>query len=248
MQLFELQNYTAQLLQTNIFKDYCPNGLQVEGRAEVRRIATGVSASQAVIDAAAAWGADALLVHHGFFWRNEEAQIVGIKKNRIAKLLQYEMSLFAYHLPLDAHEQFGNNAELARVMDWRLVARHGENNLLNVGELNAASNVANLAAQLSEKLHRVPQVIAGDGREILRLAWCTGGAQGYFEQAITQGVDAYITGEISEQNFHLAAESGVAFIAAGHHATEQFGIQALGAHLAEKFNLTHQFFNQDNPV
>jgi len=248
MLLFELRDYTAQLLQTNLYKDYCPNGLQVEGRVQVQRIATAVSASQAVIDAAAAWGADALLVHHGFFWRNEAAEIVGIKKNRIAKLLAHEMSLLAYHLPLDAHEQLGNNAELARLMEWQLVARHGENNLLNVGELETTRNLANLVVQLSEKLHRVPQVIAGDGREIRRVAWCTGGAQGYFEQAIAHGVDAYITGEISEQNFHLAQESGVAFIAAGHHATEQFGIQALGAHLAEKFNLELRFFNQDNPI
>ncbi len=248
MQLFELRDYTAQLLQTQLFNDYCPNGLQVEGRAEVLKIATAVSASQAVIDAAAAWGADALLAHHGFFWRNEAAPIVGIKKNRIGKLLAHEMSLLAYHLPLDAHEQLGNNAELARLMGWRLAARHGEHNLLNVGELNAASSLADLAAQLASNLHRVAQVVVGDGREIRRVAWCTGGAQGYFEQAIAHGVDAYITGEISEPSFHLAQESGVAFIAAGHHATEQFGIQALGAHLAEKFKLTHQFFNQDNPI
>ncbi len=248
MQLFELQDYTAQLLQTHLFKDYCPNGLQVEGRAQVLRIASAVSASQAVIDAAAAWHADALLVHHGFFWRNEDAPIVGIKKNRIAKLLRHEMSLLAYHLPLDAHPQLGNNAELARLMGWRLVARHGENNLLNVGELEGALALADLAAQLGTQLQRAPQIIAGDGREIKRVAWCTGGAQGYFAQAIAHGVDAYITGEISEQSFHLAQESGVAFIAAGHHATEQFGIQALGAHLAEKFKLAHQFFNQDNPI
>lgn len=248
MLLFELRDYTAQLLQTDLFKDYSPNGLQVEGRAEVRRIATAVSASQAVIDAATAWGADALLVHHGFFWRNEAAPVVGIKKNRIAKLLQHEMSLLAYHLPLDAHETLGNNAELARLMGWRLVARHGDNNLLNVGELNCAIALADLTAQVGSKLHRIPQTIAGDGREIRRVAWCTGGAQGYFEQAIELGIDAYITGEISEQNFHLAQESGVAFIAAGHHATEQFGIQALGAHLAEKFNLERRFFNQDNPI
>ncbi len=248
MLLFELRDYTAQLLQTNLFKDYCPNGLQVEGCAEVLRIATAVSASQAVIEAAAAWEADALFVHHGYFWRNEEAAIVGIKKNRIATLLRHQMSLLAYHLPLDAHEQLGNNAELARLMGWRLVARHGENNLLNVGELNSAIALVDLTAQLGKKLHRIPQVIAGDGRAVRRVAWCTGGAQGYFEQAIAHDVDAYITGEISEQSFHLAQESGVAFIAAGHHATEQFGIQALGAHLAEKFKLTHQFFNQENPV
>lgn len=248
MLLSELQDYTAQLLQTNLYQDYCPNGLQVEGRVRIQRIATAVSASQAVIDAAANWGADALLVHHGFFWRNENAPIVGIKKHRIAKLLQHDMSLLAYHLPLDAHESLGNNAELARLMGWQLSARYGDNNLLSVGELNSSKALAALAAQLSSTLQREAQVMLGDGREIKRVAWCTGGAQGYFEQAIAHGVDAYITGEISEQNFHLATETGVAFIAAGHHATEQFGIQALGAHLAEKFELTHQFFNQANPV
>ncbi len=248
MLLSELQDYTAQLLQTNLYQDYCPNGLQVEGRVRIQRIATAVSASQAVIDAAANWGADALLVHHGFFWRNENAPIVGIKKHRIAKLLQHDMSLLAYHLPLDAHESLGNNAELARLMGWQLSARYGDNNLLSVGELNSSKALAALAAQLSSTLQREAQVILGDGREIKRVAWCTGGAQGYFEQAIAHGVDAYITGEISEPNFHLATETGVAFIAAGHHATEQFGIQALGAHLAEKFELTHQFFNQANPV
>lgn len=248
MLLQELRDYNASLLQTSLFKDYCPNGVQVEGRAEIKRIATAVSASQAAIDAAAAWGADALLVHHGFFWRNEDAAIVGIKKQRIAKLLAHDMSLLAYHLPLDAHETLGNNAQLAKLLDWQTISRFGEQNLASVGCLQAAQTLQQLGEHISGHLCRTAQLIAGDGRAIKRVAWCTGGAQGYFEQAIAQGVDAYITGEISEQNFHLAQESGVAFIAAGHHATEQFGIQALGVHLAERFSLQQQFFNQDNPV
>lgn len=248
MRLSELRDYNASLLQTSLFKDYCPNGVQVEGRAEIRRIATAVTASQAVIDAAIAWGADALLVHHGFFWRNEDAAIVGIKKRRLAKLLQHDMSLLAYHLPLDAHETLGNNAQLGEVLGLQTTGRFGEQNLLSVGELKTEKTLEQLALQIQEKLQRTAQVISGDGRNIKCVAWCSGGAQGYFEQAIAQGVDAYITGEISEQNFHLAQESGVAFIAAGHHATEQFGIQALGLHLSEKFELQHKFFNQDNPI
>lgn len=248
MRLNELDDYNASLLQTRLFKDYCPNGLQVEGRLEVRRIATAVTASQAVIEAAILWGADALLVHHGFFWRNEDATIIGIKKRRLAKLLNSDMSLMAYHLPLDAHETLGNNARLALELGLRTTLRFGEQNLLSAGVLEADHTLTQFVSTVESKLQRVAQVVAGDGRAIKHVAWCSGGAQGYFEQAIALGVDAYITGEISEQNFHLAQESGVAFIAAGHHATEQFGIQALGAHLAEKFELQHRFFDQDNPV
>ncbi len=248
MLLDELRDYNASLLQTHLFKDYCPNGVQIEGRATVLRITTAVTASKAAIDAAVEWGADALLVHHGYFWRNEDAAIVGIKKNRIAKLLRHEVSLLAYHLPLDAHESLGNNAQLRERLGLQTATRFGEQNLLNVGVLPQGETLEKFSSRIEEKLQRKPQVIAGDGREIKRVAWCSGGAQGYFEQAIAQGVDAYLTGEISEQNFHLAQESGVAFIAAGHHATEQFGIQALGAHLAEKFGLQHRYFDQSNPV
>ncbi len=248
MRLSELRDYNASFLQTNLYKDYCPNGVQIEGREEVLRIATAVTASQEVIDAAIAWKADALLVHHGYFWRNEDASIVGIKKRRIAALLVNEMSLLAYHLPLDAHERLGNNAQLAERLGIRTIERCGEQNLLNVGEIAVPLNADEFAAEIQLKLGRSPQVILGDGRSIRRVAWCTGGAQGYFEQAILLGVDAYITGEISEQSYHLARESGVAFIAAGHHATEQFGIQALGQHLSERFGLQHQFFDQANPV
>ncbi len=248
MWLSELRDYNASLLQISLFKDYCPNGLQIEGKQEVLRIATAVSASQVVIDAAIAWSADALLVHHGYFWRNEESPIVGIKKRRIAKLLAHEVSLLAYHLPLDAHETLGNNAQLGALLGLHTTSRCGEQNLLTLGQLPAPQALGDFGLQLQSRLQRVPQLIAGDGRSIRRVAWCSGGAQGYFEQAIAQGADAYITGEISEQSFHLAQESGVAFIAAGHHATERYGIQALGAHLADHFRLQHQFFDQANPV
>lgn len=248
MQLSELLNYNASLLQTSLYKDYSPNGLQIEGKAEVARIATAVTASQAVIDAALAWKADALLVHHGYFWRNEEAPIVGIKKRRVATLLAQDVNLLAYHLPLDAHETLGNNARLAEILGLQLCSREGEQKLLNLGTLPHAQSLSDFGLRVGARLARLPQIIAGDGREIRRIAWCSGGAQGYFEQAIALGADAYLTGEVSEQCFHLAQESGVAFIAAGHHATERYGIQALGQHLAERFQLQHQFFDQDNPI
>jgi dinuclear metal center YbgI/SA1388 family protein len=248
MLLNELRDYSASLLQTSLFKDYCPNGLQVEGRAEVRRIATAVTASQAVLDEAIAWGADAILVHHGYFWRNEDATIVGIKKRRIAQLLRNDVSLLAYHLPLDAHAQLGNNVQLGKLLGLTEQGRFGEQNMVWKGVLNAALSLAQFGFNIEKILQRKPQLI-GDGEKIIRtVAWCSGGAQGFFEQAVAQGVDAYITGEISEQNFHLANETGVAFIAAGHHATELFGIQALGAHLQNQFGLEHRFFDQANPV
>lgn len=248
MLLNELRDYNASLLQTGLFKDYCPNGVQVEGRAEVRRIASGVSASQQVLDEAIAWGADAVLVHHGYFWRNEDATITGIKKRRIAQLLRNDVSLLVYHLPLDAHAELGNNAQLGKLLGLTAQGRFGEQNIAWLGELEQPKLLAQFSQQLAHDLQRVPQVIGDASRSIRNVAWCSGGAQNYFEAAIAEGVDAYITGEISEQNFHLANESGVAFIAAGHHATERLGIQALGEHLAKQFGLEHRFFDQNNPV
>lgn len=248
MLLSELVNYNASLLQTGLFKDYCPNGLQVEGRPDVRRIATGVSASQYVLDEAIAWGADAILVHHGYFWRNEDAVLVGIKKRRIAQLLINDVSLLAYHLPLDAHPELGNNAQLGKLLGLVEQGRFGEQGIACLGSLDHSRTLAQFTQQIAHDLQRVPQVI-GDGAGMVRkVAWCSGGAQSYFEAAIAQGADAYITGEISEQNFHIAQESGVAFIAAGHHATERLGIQALGNHLSVRFGLECRFFDQKNPV
>ncbi len=248
MLLNELRDYNASLLQTGSFRDHCPNGLQVEGRAEVRRIATGVTASQQVLDEAIAWGADAILVHHGYFWRNEEAVITGIRKRRIAQLLRNDVSLLAYHLPLDAHPELGNNACLGRLLGIAEQGRFGEQDIACLGELASPQALAQFAARIGQALRRTPQVIGNGTANISKVAWCSGGAQGYFEAAIAQGVDAFISGEVSEQSFHLAQESGVAFIAAGHHATERLGIRALGEHLAERFDLEHRFFDQDNPV
>jgi dinuclear metal center YbgI/SA1388 family protein len=222
--------------------------LQVEGGAEVRRIATGVTASQAVLEAATAWGADAILVHHGYFWRSEDASITGIKKRRIAHLLQHDVSLLAYHLPLDAHPEWGNNVQLGKRLGFVEEGRFGEQDIACLGRLLATKSLDELKRGIAETLQREPQVIGSLGGDITRVAWCSGGGQSYFEQAIALGVEVFLTGEASEQCFHLAQETGVAFIAAGHHATERYGIQALGEQLAAKFGLEHRFFDQCNPI
>ncbi len=248
MQLKELQDYIGSLLAVSRFRDYCPNGVQVEGRAEVRRIATGVTASQAVLEAGTAWGADAIIVHHGYFWRGEEANITGIKKRRIAYLLQHDVSLLAYHLPLDAHAGLGNNAQLAERLGFVVQGHIGDQDIASYGVLAQPQSLQQLAGKIEQTLQRPPQVIGNPEANMVRIAWCSGGGQGYFEQAIAQGVDVFLTGEISEQNVHVAQETGVAFIAAGHHATERYGVQALGEHLSAQFGLEHRFFDQDNPV
>lgn len=248
MLLGDLCDYSARLLSITQYKDYCPNGLQVEGRPEVRRIATAVTASQYVLNEAQEWGADAVLVHHGYFWRNEDAVITGVKKQRIAQLLRNEISLLAYHLPLDAHAEVGNNTQLGRRLGFLETGRFGDQDIACLGSLDQLRTVEQLAAGIGNVLRRVPQVVGPLDKTVTRVAWCSGGAQGYFEQAIARRADAYITGEISEQCFHLANETGVAFIAAGHHATERYGIQALGEHLAVQFALEHRYFDESNPV
>lgn len=248
MQLKELEHYTCGLLELSRFRDYSPNGLQIEGRPEVHRIVTGVSANLALLEQAIASGADAILVHHGYFWKNEDARIVGVKRARIKLLLAHDVSLFSFHLPLDAHPALGNNAQLGLRLGFELSAFGGEQNIIARGRLKHATRLGALGADIQQCLGRSPLVIGDPAREIHTIAWCTGGAQGYFEEAASWGVDAYLTGEASEHNTHFAQESGVAFIAAGHHATEKFGIQALGEHLAEKFGLGHQFIEIPNPV
>ena len=248
MLLSELQDYIGSLLEIGRFRDYCPNGVQVEGKPEVNRIATGVTASQRLIEAATTWGADAILVHHGFFWRNEDAAIVGIKKRRIALLLQHDTSLLAYHLPLDAHAEFGNNAQLGRQLGFVEQGRFGEQNIACHGELIQAKTLNELTSHIESVLGRTPLVIGESDRSVHRIAWCSGAAQDFFEKAVSLGVDAFLTGEISEQSVHVAHETGVAFIAAGHHATERYGIQALGEHLANQCGIEHHYFELDNPV
>ena len=251
MKCEELTRYLDQLLDAERFRDYCPNGLQVEGCGEVRRVVAGVTASQALVDAAIARGADTLLVHHGWFWRGEDGRVTGFRKARLQALLQHDINLIAYHLPLDAHPELGNNAQLAKRLDWRVDGRFGEQDLGWFGGPSMPTTLAELTQTITTQLQRAPLVIdgtAGGERLINRIAWCSGGAQNFFEPAMALGVDAFLTGEISEQNVHLARESGVAYIAAGHHATERYGVQALAAHLAERFGLDCEYVDIDNPV
>ena len=243
-----LENYLAEFLQVNDFRDYCPNGLQVEGRGEINRSVTGVTASAALIEAAVADGADALIVHHGYFWRGEDARITGMRRRRLGLLFQHNLNLFAYHLPLDAHPEIGNNATLARQLGIEVTKRFGEQDIAVLGTVAEGSTVTSFTRTITEKLGRPPMVIGDAARPLRRIAWCTGGAQGMFEQAIALNVDAYLSGEISEQTVHLARESGVAYIAAGHHATERYGVQALGEHLAQRFGVQHRFIEIENPV
>jgi len=248
MEREELRRYLDETLETARFRDYCPNGLQVEGRAEVRRIVAGVTASQALIEAAVARGADAILVHHGWFWKGEDGRITGLRRRRIGTLLAHDINLFAYHLPLDAHPELGNNAQLASRLGWVPEGRFGEQDIAWHGRVDAPTTAGALAASIAGGLRRAPMLVGDVNRPVHRIGWCSGGAQGYFEQAIALGLDAFVSGEISEQTVHLARESGVAYFAAGHHATERFGAEALAGHLASRFGLDCQFVDIDNPV
>ncbi len=248
MLLNELENYTGQLLEVERFRDYCPNGLQVEGRGEVNRLVSGVTASMDFLKAAVAQGADALLVHHGYFWKSEDARIVGIKRARLEWLLRHDVSLLAYHLPLDAHPLLGNNAQLARALGAEIEGWFGEQNIVAYGCLSEPVALSAWTEGVGQQLARKPLVIGDADKPIRRVAWCSGGGQGYFEEAVRLGADAFLTGEISEQNVHVSRETGVAFVAAGHHATERYGVQALGAHLAQRFGIEHQFIEIANCV
>jgi len=244
----ELVEYLEGLLQPAKFRDYCPNGLQVEGRTEIVRVVAGVTASQALLDAAVARGADAVLVHHGYFWKGEDGRVTGIRRQRLKTLLGHDINLLAYHLPLDAHPELGNNAQLASRLGWQPDGRFGEQDIAWLGRAAAPTTAGRLAEQIAIELTRQPLLIGDPQRPVRRLGWCTGGAQGYFEQAIALGVDAFISGEISEQTVHLARESGVAYLACGHHATERYGVAALAAHLAAHCGLQCEFVDVDNPV
>ncbi|PAU56578.1 Nif3-like dinuclear metal center hexameric protein [Pseudomonas sp. PIC25] len=231
-------------------QDYCPNGLQVEGRPQVRRIVSGVTASQALLDAAVEADADVVLVHHGYFWKNENPCIVGIKQRRLKTLLNHDISLLAYHLPLDVHPEVGNNMQLARVLDLIVEGPLEPDNPRSVGLVGSLVEPLaprDFARRVHEALGREPLLIEGEG-PIRRIAWCTGAAQGYIDQAVTAGVDAYLTGEVSEPTVHAARENGISFIAAGHHATERYGVQALGDYLARRFAIEHLFVDCPNPV
>ena len=240
--------YLSALLRADLFKDYGPNGLQVEGRAGVGRLVSGVTASLALIEAAIAAQADALLVHHGLFWRGQDGRLTGWLKQRVQRLMGHDINLFAYHLPLDAHAEFGNNAQFGRRIAVSADARFGDQSLGFIGSLEHAMTTPDLLDRLRQISTRAPSHVEGDGRALRRVAWCTGGAQSYFEGAIAAGADVFITGEMSEPQVHLARETGVAFIACGHHASERYGVQALGSHLAEHFGIEHRYIEIDSPA
>ncbi len=240
------------LLQPERFKDYGPNGLQVEGTDTVQRIVSGVTASRALIEAAIAVQADAIFVHHGLFWRGQDGTVTGWMKQRLQLLLAHNINLLAYHLPLDAHPELGNNAQLGQSLGLEARGSCGDQNLVLWGaraDGQIFENASSLATTVQQALGRSPVMVTPDAtRVIRRVAWCSGGAQSYFEAAIAAGVDAFITGEISEPQAHLARETGVAFLACGHHATERYGAPAVAAHVAAQWGVAHQFIEIDNPA
>ena len=246
-----LKNFTTylnELLTIEAFKDYAPNGLQVEGKEKLRKIVTGVSASQALIEAAIEREADALLVHHGWFWQKEDPRIIGMKHKRLKMLLAHDISLLAYHLPLDAHPELGNNVQLAHRLDIQLDHAMDEQGIGNYGRLSEYVSLDELGTKIENTLNRKPLLISGGDHAIRRVALCTGAAQNYILKAAEAGVDAFISGEVSENTVHIARECGVHYIAAGHHATERYGIQALGEFAAAHFGLLCEFVDIDNPV
>nr|WP_197412143.1 Nif3-like dinuclear metal center hexameric protein [Rheinheimera sp. EpRS3] len=248
----QLVKFLNNELQSEKIRDYCPNGLQVEGKATISRIVTGVTASQALLDAAVAVNADAILVHHGYFWKNETAQVTGIKKKRLQTLLCHDINLLAYHLPLDVHPTLGNNAQLGLLLNAEnitAVAAVEPNGVLMQGELAAVLSAEHIAQQLENTLGRKVLLHAIDNSAaVSKLAWCTGGGQGYIEQAAAAGAQLFISGEVSEQTIHLSRELGIHFIAAGHHATERYGVKALGEFIARQLGLEVQFIDIDNPA
>lgn len=249
--LTEIESLCNSTLEPERFRDYCPNGIQVQGVSDVKKIVSGVTASQALIDAAIEQGAQAILVHHGYFWKGESPLVVGMKRNRLKALLENDISLIAYHLPLDAHSTLGNNARLASLLELSVeqgLEPDTERSVGLLGRLPKTMTGAQFSDYLRERLGRAPLHIAGCDRDINRVAWCTGAAQGMVDRACELGADAYLTGEVSEPTVHTAREMGIHFYAAGHHATERYGVQALGELLSEKLGIEHQFIDIDNPV
>jgi dinuclear metal center YbgI/SA1388 family protein len=247
----ELLACLEELLSPEAFNDFCPNGLQVEGRSRVQVLVCGVTANQALIDRAIEIGADAILVHHGFFWKGESAAVVGMKYRRLKALMDHGINLIGYHLPLDAHPQYGNNSELARLLGITVTGGMESGNprsIGSVGRLAEPMTVAAFGERVADVLNREPLIVAGGDHKIETIAWCSGAAQSYLKQAAALNVDAYLSGEISEPVVHDARELGVHYIAAGHHATERYGVQAVGRYLAQKFDIDYQFVDIDSPA
>lgn len=240
-----------ELMQSERFKDYGPNGLQVEGKPQIRKAVSGVTASLALIEAAVAANADAIIVHHGLFWRGQDGRVTGWMRQRLATLLAHNINLFAYHLPLDAHPELGNNVQLGHQLGLEIRGRFGDQQLACWGVPQGGTRFANaqsLADHVQSVLNRPVVLVSPHAKPLQRIGWCTGGAQSYFEAAIGAGVDAFITGEISEPQAHYARECGVAYLACGHHATERYGVQALAAYIADQHGLEHIFIDIDNPA
>lgn len=244
----ELAGWLGDLLQVGRFSDYCPNGLQVEGNDRISRLVCGVSASRDFVQAAARAGAQAVLVHHGWFWRGEDPRVIGVRRQRLASLLAHDMNLFAYHLPLDAHPEVGNNVALARRLGWPEGEAFGRDGLLRMARLPAPLSASGLQGLLRRRLGRAPLLVGDLSRPVRQVAWCTGAAQDFLADAIDAGADAFVSGEISERTTHLAREAGVIYAAAGHHATERFGVQALGDLIARSFGIEVSFIDDPNPV
>jgi dinuclear metal center YbgI/SA1388 family protein len=249
--LAELTEYINTLLQIDQYKDYCPNGLQVEGSSEVHSVVTGVTASQALIDLTSEKNADAILVHHGFFWRNEDARIVGIKRKRIGTLLQNNISLLAYHLPLDMHPELGNNAQFGELLGIQIDGQlQTASNIVcgSYGHFRAPMRAEVFKREMDSFLKRESTHIHAGTSDITTIGWCTGAGQGFIDVAAKYKLDAYISGEISEATTHQAREAGIHYFAAGHHATERYGVQALAEHLSKQFGIEHEFIDVDNPA
>ncbi|MCE2870389.1 MAG: Nif3-like dinuclear metal center hexameric protein [Oxalobacteraceae bacterium] len=245
----ELTKFIASELDITRFRDYCPNGLQVEGKNQIGLIISGVTASIALLEAAIASGADAVIVHHGYFWRGEDARVVGQLKRRLHLLLEHDVNLFAYHLPLDSHAVIGNNAQLGKLLGFQASSRFGDQEIGWLGDIQSSvKTVGELARLIETKLGRAPMLVGDAQQPVRKVAWCTGAAQTLFADGIAVGADVYISGEISEQTVHLSRESGIPYLACGHHATERYGVQALGEHVAQHFGIRHQFIDIPNPV
>lgn len=251
----ELVHWLDSYLEASRFKDYCPNGLQVEGAEKVRHVVTGVTASLALLEAAVERGADTVLVHHGWFWKNEDERIRGMKKKRLAFALEHDLNLIAYHLPLDAHPEVGNNTQLARLLGFQqdlnadgLPTGIGPGNLIQTGYLDIPETLDSLSQKISSLLQRKALTVGNPQQLIQRLAWCTGGAQGFMNEAIEAGVDLYLSGEASEPTYHYVQESTTAYIGAGHHATERYGVKALGEKVTQQFKLQVDFIDINNPI
>lgn len=249
--LSEIVRWCDQFLQSQQFKDYCPNGLQIEGKAEVETVVSSVTASLQAIEQALDVKADMLLVHHGYFWKGEPAPLTGIKGRRIKQLMQADISLLAYHLPLDAHPEIGNNACLAQRLGIEITGALNPQDhfpIGNIGRLAQPMTAQQFAQLLTERLGQTPICISTQQRPIQKIGFCTGAAQDFLSQAAMQGCDAYLSGEVSERTFHEAQEYGIHYFAAGHHATERYGVQSLAERLVQQFHLKHRYVELDNPI